>query len=267
MNESFIFGWIRNQFSTEGSLIPSLVFSTSEVSMIALLVLFLALFLWIDGEMLANRIGEIFGPRTGPYFAATIRAFEEMAKQVRNYLVWRTVLNVFITLIMGITYSYMGLKQPWTWAIFAGVMSYIPYIGPVLGGLPAVVDGFINGDFVIVLYIISVYCILLIVEGYVLFPLVVGRQMEMNATTVILACLFWQLVWGGIGLFLAMPLTAGIKAICAAVPILRPWANLMGQHEIVVSEDPAREVWSDPSQEISSNGQPTLHDHSSLLHG
>jgi predicted PurR-regulated permease PerM len=267
MNESFIFGWIRNQFSMEGSLIPSLVFSTSEISMIALLVLFLALFLWIDGEMLGNRIGEIFGPRTGPYFAATLRALAEMAKQVRNYLVWRTVLNIFITLIMGLTYSYMGLKQPWTWAIFAGVMSYIPYIGPVLGGLPAVFDGFINRDFVIVLYIISVYCVLLVVEGYVLFPLVVGRQMEMNATTVILACLFWQLVWGGIGLFLAMPLTAGIKAICTAVPMLRPWANLMGQHEIVVSAETAPEVWSDSATGVSSNGQPTAHERSSLLHG
>ena len=147
----------------------------------------------------------------------------------------------------------MGLKQPWTCAIFAGVMGYIPYIGHVAGCIPAIFDGFINVNLVIVLWIIIVYGILLLVEGYVIFPLVVGRHMEMNATTVILACLFWQLVWGYIGLFLAMPLTAGIKAICANVPMLRPWANLMGQHEIIPMDDePGGNVWPDPHPPVQT---------------
>ncbi len=254
--KSIIFGWLNKQFSMEGNAIPALLLSTTEVSMIALLVLFLALFLWIDGEMMASRTAEIFGPRTGPYFSAALRALEEMAKQVRAYIVWRTVINLGITIILGFTYTGMGLKQPWTWAIFAGVMGYIPYIGHFAGCIPAVFDGFVNRDFVIVIYILVVYGVLLLVEGYIIFPLVVGRHMEMNATTVILACLFWQLVWGSIGLFLAMPLTAGIKAICANVPMLRPWANLMGQHELPNLEEAAPEVWPDPQHPQSVNGAP-----------
>ncbi|HMO36773.1 MAG TPA: AI-2E family transporter, partial [Gemmatales bacterium] len=113
--------------------------------------------------------------------------------------------------------------------------------------IPGVLDGFVNVNLVVVLWILIVYGVLLLIEGYVIFPLVVGRHMEMNATTVILACLFWQLVWGNFGLFLAMPLTAGIKAICANVAMLRPWANLMGQHEIMpVEEGPPPEVWPEP---------------------
>jgi predicted PurR-regulated permease PerM len=248
LNQSLIFGWINKQLSMEGALLPTLIFSTFEVSMITLIVLFLMLFLWMDGEMLASRLAEVFGPRTGPYFSATYRALEEMALQVRNYIVWRTVINLAISIILGIVYSAMGLKQPWTSAIFAGVMGYIPYIGHVVGCIPAVLDGFVNVNLVIVLWILIVYGVLLLIEGYVIFPLVVGRHMEMNATTVILACLFWQLVWGNIGLFLAMPLTAGIKAICANVAILRPWANLMGQHEIMpLEEEPNGEVWPEPN--------------------
>jgi predicted PurR-regulated permease PerM len=213
------------------------------------------LFLWMDGDMLASRLAEVFGPRTGPYFSATFRALEEMSKQVRAYIVWRTAINLAISIILGIVYSAMGLKQPWTAAIFAGVMGYIPYIGHVAGAIPAILDGFVNVNLVVVLWIIIVYGVLLLIEGYVIFPLVVGRHMEMNATTVILACWFWQLVWGYIGLFLAMPLTAGIKAICANVPMLRPWANLMGQHEIVpLEEEPGGEVWPNPHP----TGQPPL---------
>ena len=64
---------------------------------------------------------------------------------------------------------------------------------------------------------------------------------ELNATTVILACLFWELVWGAPGLFLAMPLMAAIKAICQHVPDWEAWANLMGTREDV----PAKHLDSD----------------------
>ncbi len=251
-NKSVIFGGINKYLSLEGG-IPSLLLTTGEMSMVALLVLFLALFLWIDGEMLARRTAEIFGPQTGPYFGATLRALNEMAKQVRNYIVWRTVINLAISLVMGLVYSAMGLQQPWSWAILAGVMGYVPYIGHVIAAIPAMFDGFINGNFTVVIWIVSIYSVVLLIEGYVIYPLVVGRQMEMNATTTIIACLFWQLVWGGIGLFLAMPLTAGIKAICANVPMLRPWANLMGQHELPPL-DLNCDIWPDPHPSHSTNG-------------
>jgi hypothetical protein len=65
------------------------------------------------------------------------------------------------------------------------------------------------------------------VEGYLIVPLVMGRSMDLNATTVMIACLFWDLVWGFPGLFLAMPIMAGIRAICLHTPGLRAWAYLM----------------------------------------
>ena len=71
------------------------------------------------------------------------------------------------------------------------------------------------------------YVAWVVIEGYFVVPVLMGRSMELNATTVILACLFWDLLWGLPGLFLAMPLMAGVKAICENVPDWRPWANLM----------------------------------------
>ena len=76
-------------------------------------------------------------------------------------------------------------------------------------------------------FIVCFYTVFVGIEGYVIVPVVMGRSMEMNATTVMLACLFWELVWGPAGLFLAMPLMAAAKTICTHVPEWRPWANLM----------------------------------------
>ena len=69
-------------------------------------------------------------------------------------------------------------------------------------------------------------------EGYVILPLLMGRHLDLNATTVMLACLFWELVWGVPGLFLAMPLMAAFKAVCEQVPGWQPWANLMSSRDV-----------------------------------
>jgi hypothetical protein len=69
-----------------------------------------------------------------------------------------------------------------------------------------------------------------------------GRSMEMNATTVMLACLFWDLVWGLPGLFLAMPLMAALKAVCAHVPGWGIWANLMSTSKAEVVVEPKKPI-------------------------
>jgi predicted PurR-regulated permease PerM len=94
-------------------------------------------------------------------------------------------------------------------------------------GILPIIDAFISVSPWCALGILLFYLVVITLEGYVVFPVVMGRSLDLNATTVILACLFWELIWGLPGLFLAMPLMAGIKAICANVPDWQVWANLM----------------------------------------
>ena len=51
------------------------------------------------------------------------------------------------------------------------------------------------------------------IEGYVVTPLVMGRSLDLNGTTVLLACLFWGYLWGLVGLVLAMPITVSLKVV------------------------------------------------------
>ena len=41
------------------------------------------------------------------------------------------------------------------------------------------------------------FWIVIVIEGYLIVPMLMGRSMDLNATTVMLACLFWELVWPG----------------------------------------------------------------------
>jgi predicted PurR-regulated permease PerM len=197
-----------------------------------ILIMFILFFLLLEGRMLIRRVVEIFGPSKEVQTKAR-QVLSEMARQVRTYLVWRTIINIGVALFVGLVYRWAHLSQPWTWAVLTAVLFYIPYLGPIIAGMPPVIDAFISNEHpMVAVGIMLFYLVVTIFEGYVIFPVVMGRNMEINATTVMLACLFWELVWGIVGLFLAMPLMAAIKAICYHVPGWRPWANLMSITEV-----------------------------------
>jgi predicted PurR-regulated permease PerM len=195
-----------------------------------ILITFLLLFLLLEGRMLSQRVVAIFGP--GPAVQnRAVDTLKAMATQVRIYLVWRTIVNFGLALILGIVYSYMGLTYAWPWALLTGCLCYIPYLGQIVAGIPPVLDAFVSCGPWTAVIVLAVYAVAVTIEGYLVVPVVMGRPMQLNATTVLLSCLFWHLVWGTPGLFLAMPLMAAVKAICANVPGWEAWANLMSTHE------------------------------------
>jgi hypothetical protein len=73
---------------------------------------------------------------------------------------------------------------------------------------------------------------------------------------VMLACLFWELVWGAPGLFLAMPLMAAIKTVLYHMPGMRPWANLMSTTE---PDTPELEMAVEPKPNpVNGDARPTV---------
>jgi predicted PurR-regulated permease PerM len=62
-----------------------------------------------------------------------------------------------------------------------------------------------------------------------LTPKMVGRRVKLNALTVTIAMMFWGWLWGGIGLVLAVPLTAALKAVCDSIRPLKPYGHWMGE--------------------------------------
>lgn len=229
-SESKVFQWFQQ--ALQSPYLPPelwrLVSYANEWVWHWVLVMFILVFLLLEGRMLTRRAEEVVGPGK-EIQAKAAEAFKDMSRQVRGYLLWRTIINAGIGIVVGMFYQGIGLKEPWTWALLTAVLCYVPYIGPLVAGLPPLIDCLISkpDEPWYILVILVFYMGIMLMEGYVVVPVVMGRSMEMNATTVMLACLFWELVWGLPGLFLAMPLMAAIKAICWHIPDLRPIANLM----------------------------------------
>src|SRR5262245_23960838 len=177
------------------------------------LITFLLFFLLLEGRMLTQRLVELVGSGAQTR-AQAIVALQEIASSVRAFLVWRTLINFAMAIILGLVYYIVGLSHAWIWALMTAVLLYVPYLGPILAGIPPVLDAFVSVESPwVAVGILMFYLAFVTMEGYFIVPLVMGRSMDLNATTVMLACLYWELVWGPAGLFLAMPVMAAAKAV------------------------------------------------------
>jgi AI-2 transport protein TqsA len=230
-SESRVFGYVQKTLA-EGPVLTNSLWMVGEYVndwvWHWVLVTFILIFLLIEAEMLGQRLVEVFEV-SGVTQQQAVEVISATASAVRKYLVWRTLINVVIGLALAVAYHWLfHLKFPWTWGLLTIVAWYVPYLGPVFAGFPPFVDSFmVSPSPWYAIGLLIFYSTVVTLEGYVIVPVVMGRRVELNATTVMLACLFWDLVWGLPGLFLAVPLMAALRALCEIVPGWRPWANLM----------------------------------------
>lgn len=117
---------------------------------------------------------------------------------------------VFITQSIGLTIS--GLKAPLVFALFCAITDIIPYFGPYIGAIPAIIVGFTMDPFVGVCCIISIFVVQLL-ENNFYQPLIMGHTMKLHPVTIMVGLLIFQHFFGIIGMIVATPVIAALKVI------------------------------------------------------
>jgi AI-2 transport protein TqsA len=195
-----------------------------------LIVLVLVLFLLAESEMLTPKVIRFFAPTPGDAQIAA-RTLADLTHQIRAYLVARTLINLLVGVVFALALSIMKVKFAFALGLFAALTNFVPYVGQVIGGaFPVLITLGQYESLGDALIVAAIYLAILGIEGYVLTPFVMGRSLDLNGTTVLLACLFWGFLWGLVGLILAMPITVTMKLVFQTVPELNRWAELMSYH-------------------------------------
>ena len=124
----------------------------------------------------------------------------------------------------------MGVEEPAIWGIAAGVLHFIPYLGPALLAIAAGVAGFLQfGTLLEALTVAGVSMLVAGVIGMVLMTWLQSRFARLNAAVLFIALLFFGWLWGVAGLLLGAPLLAITKVICDRVDALKPVGELLGK--------------------------------------
>ena len=120
------------------------------------------------------------------------------------------MLLVFITQSIGLTLA--GLQAPLLFALFCALTDVIPYFGPYIGAIPAVIVGFTISPLTGVLVIIAIL-IVQALENNFYQPLIMGHTMKLHPVTIMIGLLVFQHFFGIIGMIVATPVIAACKVI------------------------------------------------------
>jgi AI-2 transport protein TqsA len=193
------------------------------------IILILVLFLLAESHMLVPKVVRFFAPDAGDARAAE-QTIQRLTQQIRAFLLARTLINLGLGFVLALALWALGVKFALALGAFAAICNFIPYLGQVLSGsvstLVALGHTESIGDALIVA---AVYLAVVGLEGYVVTPFIMGRSLDLNGTTVLIACLFWGFLWGLVGLILAMPITVCMKLVFQQDPELHRWAELMSR--------------------------------------
>jgi predicted PurR-regulated permease PerM len=152
-----------------------------------------------------------------------------IAAMIRSFIVGNFMIGLFLSAASMAAFGLMGLPYFYFLGVMSGFLSLIPYLGVVLAILPPVIVGMgylTTGTFLLT---IGIVIGLHLFAMNVLYPMVLGKRLQLNPLAVTLSLLFWGWLWGAMGLVLAVPLTGALKIICDNINRLRPYGAWMGE--------------------------------------
>ena len=148
---------------------------------------------------------------------------EDLRDVLRDYLAGMSIVTLIVIAASSLYFWLIGMEYPILTGIASGLLNMVPYIGAVMAWLPAFIIALAKwntiGQFALIAVVLTTIHVLAI---NLLAPQLVGRRVRLNAVAITIALLFWGWVWGGMGLVLAIPITAALRVICDHTESWRP---------------------------------------------
>jgi predicted PurR-regulated permease PerM len=152
-----------------------------------------------------------------------------ISAMIRSFMVGNLVIGFALGLASTAVFGLLHLPFFYFVGFISGFLSLVPYLGPVLALAPPVfvaIGHNSSSDFV---YIFMAVLGLHLIALNVLYPMFLGKRLQLNPLAVTMSLLLWAFLWGAIGLLLAIPITAAMKIIFDHVESLKPYGAWLGE--------------------------------------
>ena len=142
----------------------------------------------------------------------TIKMVHEAGEVSQKYLTGMALMILSLWIMYGIGFSIIGVRYAIFFALLCGTLEMIPFIGNLTGTILTVLMGVIQGgDVKLIVEILIVYGLVQFIESYILQPLVVGNEVNLNPFFTILSIVIGDAIWGVSGMILAIPIFGMLK--------------------------------------------------------
>ena len=191
------------------------------------MMLILVIFLLLSGDTFKRKFMRISGPSLSKR-KITAAILDDIDRSIQNYMLTLLMANVLLGVLTWVAFRLIGLDNAGAWAVAAGVLHFIPYLGPALTAVATGMAGFMQFESLSMAMLVAASSLIIAtLVGMVLVTWMCGKISNMNTTAVFVALLFWGWLWGIWGLLFAIPITGMVKVFAERVEDLRPVAELL----------------------------------------
>lgn len=159
---------------------------------------------------------------------AAARSLEGIAKIVRAFVVGNFLLGLVLATVSWVAFWLIHLPYPGLVGPLSGFLSLLPYVGLPMALVPPLLAALTLNQAPVYVLAVAITAVLHLFALNLLYPKIVGSRVHLNPLVVTFSLMLWGFLWGASGLLLAIPLTAGIKAVCDNVKDLRPYGKFLG---------------------------------------
>ena len=192
-------------------------FSTIMNAILYLIIIpFLVFFLLKDKDYFLENL-KLFLPNTRELLS---KIWTDLNLQLYGYLKGKGLEMLIVALVTAMVFSFQGVNYSIILALLIGLSVLIPYVGAILVTIPVIIIGLFQWglDSSFYIYLFS-YLLIQALDGNVLMPLLLGREVKLHPVYIITAVLIFGGIWGFWGLILAIPIATFLRAIVVAWPI------------------------------------------------
>ncbi|MDM5337772.1 AI-2E family transporter [Fictibacillus enclensis] len=201
--------YLSKSASMIGTSVTNFIGVLTNIIMVFVTVPFILYYMLKEGEKAPKMVLRLLQP-TQRKNGTKILADMDMA--LSSYIQGQILVSICVGILLYIGYLIIGIDYSLLLTVIAMFTNVIPFLGPIIGVIPALIVAVIDSPFMIVKVLI-VMVIAQQIEGNIISPQVMGKKLDIHPLTIISILLVSGSLGGLLGLILAVPVYAVLKVI------------------------------------------------------
>ena len=171
----------------------------------SLVILLVTIFVLVESPLFIKRMRQAFGD---DHFLPN--NVTSLAQLMISYFGLRALVNLITATASGLMFWLLGIPHAGLWAVLTFFLSFVPYIGAFVAGIPPVLLAYAQAGLGYAILTGVLMVVINAIAENIVAPWIMGRGLSISPTVVFLSFLFWMFILGGSGAFIAMPLTLAV---------------------------------------------------------
>jgi predicted PurR-regulated permease PerM len=212
-----------------GGMATTLLDSVSGMVATSFVVIVYVIFFLMEVVTHRVKLDKLFPVKEKEY-KIFMNNLQTISDSIRSYIWSMTGISLVTGIVSYVILLIMNVEYAFLWSFLIFILNFIPYIGPLISSLlPAIFAVLKSADPWQFVYVFAAMEVVQIIIGNFIQPLVMGKGTNLGPITVIVALAFWGLIWGIVGMILAIPVVAVLVIILSQIPSTRYLAILLSE--------------------------------------